>query len=106
MNKAPVAAKHPHVMEIHGDTRTDNYYWLRDDERSDDAVLSYLKAENAYTEACMRGEEALRQQLFSEMVERILVRTRNGICSLIVMNARRGMISTPWVDLRLALIIN
>ncbi|MEG0208659.1 S9 family peptidase [Hafnia paralvei] len=71
MNKAPVAAKHPHVMEIHGDTRTDNYYWLRDDERSDDAVLSYLKAENAYTEACMRGEEALRQQLFSEMVERI-----------------------------------
>ncbi len=71
MNKAPVAAKHPHVMEIHGDTRTDNYYWLRDDERSDDAVLSYLKAENAYTEACMRGEEALRQWLFSEMVERI-----------------------------------
>ena len=71
MNKAPVAAKHPHVMEIHGDTRTDNYYWLRDDERSDDAVLSYLKAENAYTEACMRGEEALRQRLFSEMVERI-----------------------------------
>ena len=58
-------------MEIHGDTRTDNYYWLRDDERSDDAVLSYLKAENAYTEACMRGEEALRQRLFSEMVERI-----------------------------------
>ncbi|MEG1438429.1 MAG: S9 family peptidase [Hafnia sp.] len=71
MNKAPVAAKHPHAMEIHGDTRTDNYYWLRDDERSDDAVLSYLKAENAYTEACMRGEEALRQRLFSEMVERI-----------------------------------
>ncbi|MGC6230963.1 prolyl oligopeptidase family serine peptidase [Hafnia paralvei] len=71
MNKAPVAAKHPHVMEIHGDTRTDNYYWLRDDERSDEAVLSYLKAENAYTETCMRGEEPLRERLLNEMVERI-----------------------------------
>lgn len=71
MKKAPIAAKHPHVMEMHGDTRIDNYYWLRDDERSNEAVLSYLEAENAYTQACMRGEEELREQLFNEMVERI-----------------------------------
>lgn len=71
MNKAPIAAKHPHVMEMHGDTRIDNYYWLRDDERSNEAVLSYLEAENAYTQASMRGEEELREQLFNEMVERI-----------------------------------
>ena len=30
---APMAKKQPHTMTIHGDTRVDNYYWLRDDER-------------------------------------------------------------------------
>ena len=73
MNKAQLAAKHPHVMEMHGDTRIDSYYWLRDYERSNEAVLSYLEAENAYTQASMRGEEELREQLFNEMVERIPV---------------------------------
>ena len=39
--------------EKHGDTRVDNYYWLRDDERQKPEVLDYLKAENAYTEAML-----------------------------------------------------
>ena len=33
--QAPVAKKVPHAMTIHGDTRIDNYYWMRDDERQD-----------------------------------------------------------------------
>ena len=37
---APVAKKVPHEMTIHGDTRIDNYYWMRDDERKDAEILA------------------------------------------------------------------
>lgn len=30
-------------MTLHGDTRIDNYYWLRDDDRSQAEVLDYLR---------------------------------------------------------------
>jgi hypothetical protein len=53
--KAPVAKKVSHVMEMHGDKREDNYYWIRDDDRKDSDVLAYLNEENAYTEALMEG---------------------------------------------------
>ena len=43
----PVAVKKPHALEAHGEQRVDNYYWLRDDTRSDPEVLAYLEAENA-----------------------------------------------------------
>lgn len=45
VGKAPVAAKQPTVSTIHGYTRTDEYFWLRD--RSNPAVRQYLEAENA-----------------------------------------------------------
>ena len=67
----PVAAKHPHTLKKHGDTRVDNYYWLRDDERQKPEVLDYLKAENAYTEAMLAPIKPLREQLYKEMVARI-----------------------------------
>lgn len=51
----PVAKKVKHVMELFGDVRIDNYYWLRDDSRSDPEVLSYLNQENAYTDSIMSG---------------------------------------------------
>lgn len=35
-------------MTDHGDARTDNYYWLRDDARKDKQVIDYLKAEMLY----------------------------------------------------------
>ena len=46
----PVAVKKPHVLRAHGEQRVDNYYWLRDDSRSDPEVLAYLEAENAWTD--------------------------------------------------------
>ena len=70
-----MAAKHPHTLKKHGDTRVDNYYWLRDDERQKPEVLDYLKAENAYTEAMFALIQALREQLYKEMVARIPSRT-------------------------------
>ncbi|TBS95804.1 hypothetical protein D5E88_25620, partial [Vibrio parahaemolyticus] len=46
--QAPVAKKIPHAMTIHGDTRVDNYYWMRDDERKDPEILKHLEQENQY----------------------------------------------------------
>lgn len=68
----PIAAVHPHSLTYHGDERIDPYYWLRDDTRSDPAVLDYLQAENGYTEAMLRPTEALQKTLYQEMVDRQL----------------------------------
>lgn len=51
----PVAKKVKHEMEMFGDVRNDNYYWLRDDSRSNPEVLSYLHQENSYTDFVMSG---------------------------------------------------
>jgi oligopeptidase B len=66
---APVAEKKPVELEMHGDVRVDDYYWLR--ERTNPAVLSYLEAENAYTEAVMAKNEALQEELYKELKDRI-----------------------------------
>ena len=67
----PVAAARPHALTVHGQTRNDPYYWLRDDTRSDPAVLAYLRAENAYTEAVLAHTLPLQEKLFAEIVGRI-----------------------------------
>ncbi len=65
----PVAERRPHRLTIHGDTRVDEYYWLRN--REDPAVIRHLEAENAYTAAMMRHTERLQEQLYQEMLGRI-----------------------------------
>jgi oligopeptidase B len=65
----PAADRRPHRLTIHGDTRVDEYYWLRD--REDPAVLRHLDAENDYTAAMMRHTEGLQERLYREMVGRI-----------------------------------
>ena len=40
----PVAKIAPKTITIHGDTRVDNYFWLRD--RNDPDTIKYLEAEN------------------------------------------------------------
>ncbi|KAI3474336.1 hypothetical protein Pfo_029159 [Paulownia fortunei] len=54
----PIAKKVKHEMEMFGDVRVDNYFWLRDDSRSDPQVLAYLHEENAYTDHLMSVEWA------------------------------------------------
>lgn len=58
----PAAKKVEHVMELFGDVRVDNYYWLRDDSRTNPEVLSYLEQENAYTDSVTSGNCKLRFQ--------------------------------------------
>lgn len=69
MPQAPVAKVQPKDLVIHGDTRTDNYFWLR--ERENPEVISYLEAENAFTDAVMKDTSELQEKLFQEMVGRI-----------------------------------
>lgn len=58
-------------MEMFGDVRVDNYYWLRDDSRSDPEVLSYLHQENAYTDSVMSGTKQLEDRIYTEIRGRI-----------------------------------
>lgn len=67
--EAPVAAKKAKELTIHGHTRVDNYYWLR--ERENPEVIAYLEAENAYRESVMKGTEQFQKDLFDEIVGRI-----------------------------------
>lgn len=66
---APVAGRRPHLLEAHGDTRHDDYWWLRD--REDPEVLAYLEAENAYAAARLEPTAALQQVLFEEIKARV-----------------------------------
>lgn len=68
---APVAKKVPHKMEAHGVTRTDDYYWMRDDSRTDDAILAHLALENNYLETVLAPLKNTREALFEELVSRI-----------------------------------
>jgi oligopeptidase B len=67
--KPPVAAKKPKDVTVHEDKRIDDYFWLR--EKGTPEVVSYLEQENAYTEAVLAPEKALRAALYQEMVGRI-----------------------------------
>jgi oligopeptidase B len=66
---APVARRERHVYKVHGQERVDDYFWLR--KKGAPEVLSYLKAENAYTQAVMKPTEAFQKALYHEMVGRI-----------------------------------
>ena len=48
INNPPKPKKIPFKLEAHGDIRIDDYYWMRDDTRSDPELISYLESENDY----------------------------------------------------------
>jgi oligopeptidase B len=65
----PVAERRPHTTERHGVTVEDPYFWLRD--RDDEAVTTYLEAENAYTDAHLAPLAGRIETLFEEIKGRI-----------------------------------
>lgn len=65
----PVAPSRPKTDTLHGDTRVDNYFWLREKGAPD--VTAYLEAENAYTDAVLKPTEAFQSALYDEMLARI-----------------------------------
>ncbi|MFM9986753.1 MAG: S9 family peptidase [Flavobacteriales bacterium] len=79
---APMAKKEPKELTEHGDTRVDNYYWMRlsdeqknapEDQRDQQTkdVLAYLNSENDYTKKVMGHTDAFQTKLFEEMKGRI-----------------------------------
>ncbi|PKI18220.1 S9 family peptidase [Colwellia sp. 12G3] len=69
---APIAKKIPHEMTIHNHQRVDNYYWMRDDHRSDETILSHLNAENNYADAMLAEQKPLQELLYKELKDRIV----------------------------------
>ena len=69
MPKPPIAPKKPHAVEMFGDQRVDDYFWLR--EKSDPKVIDYLKAENDYTDTYLGPMKAFQETLYKDMLSRI-----------------------------------
>jgi oligopeptidase B len=65
----PVAKIIAHQSTIHGQTRVDNYHWLRD--KKNPQVIAYLEAENEYTDLMMKSTEKFQQDLYKELLGRI-----------------------------------
>ena len=65
----PEARRLPKATTIHGETRVDDYFWLR--EKANPAVIAHLEAENAYTEAVTRPIAARAESLYREMRGRV-----------------------------------
>ena len=71
MIQPPKPKKIPKKLVAHGDERIDDYYWLRDDDRKDKEVISYLEEENAYLESWFASKKDLRKDIYEEMVSHI-----------------------------------
>ncbi len=65
----PIAERIPKKMEIHGDVRIDDYYWLN--ERENPQVIDYLNGENAYYDSITSHTKQFQEDLFEEMKARI-----------------------------------
>src|SRR3977135_929478 len=65
----PIAPRRPRILEAHGESRVDPYYWLR--EKDNPEVIAYLKAENAYADVIMRPAAELEEKLYREILGRV-----------------------------------
>lgn len=77
---APVAEKQPHKLEMHGDVRVDDYYWMKLSDAQKEAktpdeqtqkTLDYLNAENAYQKEVLGHTADFQKNLYEEMVARV-----------------------------------
>src|SRR6478672_1170858 len=57
------------TLTTHGDTRVDEWYWLR--ERDDPDVIAYLESENDWAANATAHTEQLQEDLFEEIKGRI-----------------------------------
>jgi oligopeptidase B len=67
--KPPIAKKVPKSVTMFGDTRTDDYGWIRD--KNNPEVIAYLEAETAYANATMAATADLQKKLYDEMLGHI-----------------------------------
>lgn len=67
--KPPIATKIEHLMKLHGDLRTDPYFWMR--ERDTKKVLAHVGAENEFAKMHLQASKPTADVLFGEMKARI-----------------------------------
>ena len=67
----PKPEKIPFVLEKHGDVRTDYYYWLRDDSRSDQKIINYLKDENIYSDLWFKNKLDYQSSILNELINQL-----------------------------------
>ena len=65
----PIADKITKNLEIHGDVRQDEYYWLN--QRENEEVIDYLERENDYYDKMTAHTKDFQKDLFEEMKARI-----------------------------------
>ena len=65
------AEKQPYLLQNHGDERIDNYYWMRDDSRSDPKVIEYLKNENKLSTEWFESKFDYQSEIVSELLEQV-----------------------------------
>ena len=79
-NRGPIANKTQEKITIHGDTRIDNYFWMRlsDEQKKSKTpdtqtqnVLDYLNAENDHLKTSMKHTEPMQKKLYDEITSRI-----------------------------------
>ena len=64
----PVARAKPFSIKAHGDTRVDNWYWLK--YSTDPEVIALLEAENSYTRSLFTSLTGLQKKLYDEIAGR------------------------------------
>ncbi|MDB2447394.1 hypothetical protein N9W79_02080 [bacterium] len=77
----PHCTKKEHTITQHGQTRVDNYAWLRDKNWKDivdgelnfsePEVLKYIEAENAYKDSVMSKNKEVEKKVYAELLSRI-----------------------------------
>ena len=71
MMNPPRPKKIPYILEQHDHTRIDNYYWLRDDTRTNEDILSYLEAENEYADKWFKNRKPYSDEITNELIKQI-----------------------------------
>ncbi|MDL2344059.1 S9 family peptidase [Deinococcus sp. MIMF12] len=67
----PRAAKKPLLHSLHGESRPDDYHWLRTQGKADPEVLGYLEAENAHLGAVMAPLRETQQAIYRELLSHV-----------------------------------
>ena len=67
----PSPEKIPYILNQHDDERVDNYYWLRDDTRSNENMLSYLRSENAYADEWFSSNYDHQTELVDSLMNQV-----------------------------------
>ena len=71
MMQAPIPKKIPYILEQHNHSRTDNYYWLRDDSRTNKEMLSYLESENEYADQWFSSRKPYSDEIAAELIHQL-----------------------------------